>query len=123
MNINYYVRTTGERVFNYSPLEYTILTDTEHNSCKHYFNTLDMLKDENFVLLEDDLVLCNNFKKEIENVINEHPNTIINFFTLPSSFTTTHYSTNFAYNQCTYFPKGSLQNVLNYIKQTKRYLF
>ena len=56
-------------------------------------------------------MLCKNFKEEIEKVIHTYPNDIINFFTAPTAFYTTHYSTNFAYNQCTYFPKGILHEI------------
>lgn len=113
MNIKYYVRTTGEREFNYSPLQYKTLIDTNHNSCLHYLDTLQLVKNENAVILEDDLVLCKNFQTEIERVINQYPDTIINFFTHPNGFFTTHYTDSFSFNQCTYFPAGSIDKFYN----------
>ena len=117
--IKYFVRSVEGRTFDYSPLEYETLIDTDHNSCLHYINTLDYIKDYDAVLMEDDLELCDNFQEEIEKVISQYPNTIINFFTMPVNFFTTHYSTAFAYNQCTYFPKGILYDIQPLMK--KRY--
>ena len=113
MNIKYYVRTTGERKFDYSnEIEYETLVDTEHNPGKHFLDSLKHIKNENAVLMEDDLVLCKNFKEEIERVIEEHPNTIINFFPDPFDYFTTHTSDTFHQNQCVYFPKGTLENII-----------
>lgn len=105
MKIKYFVRTTGEREFNYD-LEYETFLDTEHKPVKSYIDALYKISSSNAVLLEDDLILCNNFKEEIERVILQHPNVIINFFTKPESYFTTHFTDRFDYNQCTYFPKG-----------------
>lgn len=109
--IKYYVRTTGERVFDYSPLKYEKLIDNNHNSRKHFIESLNYIKETDSVLMEDDLILCNNFQEEIEKVINKHPNDVINFFTAPLNFFTSHYSMNFAYNQCTYFPKDIINKI------------
>ena len=82
------------------------IIDKEHKYVKSYINALYEINDYNAVLVEDDIVLCNNFKEEIEKVIEQYPNSVINFFSNPERFFTTHYSEAFNYNQCTYFPKG-----------------
>ena len=71
------------------------------------------------VLLEDDLILCKNFKEEIEKVISQFPNKIINFFTKPELYFTTHYTDRFDYNQCTYYPKGMAKIIAD--EMTKMY--
>ena len=105
MEIKYFVRTTGERKFDYN-IPYEVLIDEEHIPVKAFIKDLHYINEYNSVLLEDDLVLCNNFKEEIEKVISQFPNKIINFFTKPELYFTTHYTNRFDYNQCTYYPKG-----------------
>ena len=105
MEIKYFVRTTNERQFNYD-VPYEKIVDTENKGVLAYIDALYEINDYSSVLMEDDLVLCSNFQKEIENVIAQYPNLIINFFTAPSLYFTTHLTTIFDYNQCTYFPKG-----------------
>ena len=117
MNIKYYVRTTGDRNFDYSPLKYEPLVDTERNPMRHFFKCLELIQDEDAVLLEDDLELCDNFQEEIERVITEHPNNIINFFTRRCDFFTSHLSDKFNSNQCTYYPKGSTIPVVRLFKE------
>jgi GR25 family glycosyltransferase involved in LPS biosynthesis len=113
MDIKYYVRTTGERDFDYSnEIEYEVLVDKERNPGKHFLDSLKHIKNENAVLMEDDIVLCKDFKREIEKVINKYPDTIINFFPDPFDYFTTHLSDNSRQNQCTYFPKGILKDVI-----------
>lgn len=117
MDIKYYVRTTGERDFDYSnEIEYEILVDKEHNPGRHFLNSLKYIKNENAVLMEDDIILCKNFKNEIEKVIEKYPNAIINFFPDPFDYFTTHWSDNSRQNQCTYFPKGVLENVIKVLE-------
>ena len=105
MEIKYFVRTIGNREINI-PIDYELIIDKEHKYTKSYIDALYKINDYNAVLMEDDIVLCKNFKEEIEKVINEHPTDIINFFSRPKDYFTTHYTNSFVYNQCTYFPKG-----------------
>ena len=106
--MKYYVRTTGDRELDssYSQIEYTLLIDKEHKPVESFIDQLELISSEDCVLLEDDCILCNNFKEEIEKVISEHPSDIINFYTNPSNYFTSHYSQSFMFNQCTYYPKG-----------------
>ena len=107
--IKFYVRTTGERKLHesYNQIEYTLLIDKEHKPVDSFINQLEIISKEDAVLLEDDLVLCDNFKEEIERAIETYPNTIINFFCYPSKYFTTYkICGGFVYNQCTYYPKG-----------------
>lgn len=103
--MKYYVRTTGKRTFNYD-LDYELLIDKEHKPIESFIDQLRYISKDNAVLLEDDLILCRNFQEEIEKAIEEYPDKIINFFTMPTVYYETHESGEFAFNQCTYYPKG-----------------
>jgi hypothetical protein len=106
--IKFFVRTTLERELDisYNQIDFELLIDTEHKPVESFINQLEQISAYDAVLLEDDLLLCNNFKEEIEEVIRNHPNEIIQFYTKPSSDFTAHYSQAVVYNQCTYYPKG-----------------
>lgn len=101
----FFVRTTGKRQINYN-LDYEVLCDNISHPVDSFIEQLKYISDYDAVLLEDDLVLCENFKEEIEKAIAQYPNKIINFFTDPNLYFTTHIGSVFNYNQCTYYPKG-----------------
>lgn len=108
--IKYFVRTTNNRNFEYD-LKYTKLVDTKCKPVESFINQLKYISSWDSVLLEDDLILCEDFKNKIEDVIKQYPNKIINFFTRPNDYFTTHESSIFAYNQCTYYPKGITKQI------------
>lgn len=110
--IKYFVRTTGDRVFEYD-LKYEALIDREKKPVDSFIRQLKHISQWDSVLLEDDLVLCKDFKNKIEEVIKQYPDKIINFFTRPNDWFTTHESSIFAYNQCTYYPKGVAMTLAN----------
>ena len=116
--MKYYVRTTLERKLHssYNQIEYTLLIDKEHKPVESFFDQLELISDDDAVLLEDDLVLCDNFKEIIEEMISKHPNDIINFFQDPYDFYTPHYVRKFSWNQCTYYPKGVGKKISTFIK-------
>ena len=103
--IKYFVRTTQERTFNYE-LDYELLVDKDKKPVKSFIKQLKYISRYDSVLLEDDLILCKDFKDKIEDVIKQYPNDIINFFYNPNTYFTTHYGSSFCWNQCTYYPKG-----------------
>ena len=117
--IKYFVRTTLERKLNesYNQIEYELLIDTEHKANESFFKQLELISEYDAVLLEDDIKLCKNFKAEIEKVISEHPHDIINFFYKPHEWFTSHYSMSFAWNQCTYYPKGIGKIIVNEVRK------
>lgn len=110
--IKYFVRTTNDRIYEYD-LEHEKLIDTEHAPVKSFINQLKYISQWDSVLLEDDLILCKDFKKRIEEVINQYPNKIINFFTQPKEWFLTKESRFFYYTQCVYYPKGVALIVAN----------
>ena len=111
--MNYYVRTTGDRVLDssYSQIPYTLITDKEYKPIDSFINALYQINNEDSILLEDDLILCKNFKEEIEKVIEQYPNRIINFFWFPQFYTQTKESKGIVFNQCTYYPKGIAKQI------------
>lgn len=115
--MKYIVRTTLERELHssFSQIDYELLIDKDHNVRKEFANQLDSISDNDVVLMEDDIVLCRDFKNRIEKIISEHPNEIINFFSMPKDYYQSGYRY-FAYNQCTYYPKEVLKDIVNRFK-------
>lgn len=111
--IKYFVRTTEERTLDksFSQIDYELLIDRNHNSGKAFIEQLLEINDYDAVLMEDDIILCKDFKNKIEKVISEHPNDVINFFTMPMQYLNEQYTSSFVYNQCTYFPKGIAKKI------------
>jgi len=116
---NYFVRTTGDRELDnsYSQIEYELLIDKEHKPLASFIKQLEYISDYDAVLLEDDCILCKDFKKRIEEIINQYPNKIINFFTSPKDYFTTIEDQRFCYNQCTYYPKGVAKEIAKIMAQ------
>lgn len=110
--IKYFIRTTKERKLDESISrelgeDYTLLIDTEHKPVESFIEQLKTISDYDSVLLEDDVILCKDFKSRIEGVIKQYSKDVINFFTKPDFyFTTTKTLEVFRSNQCTYYPKG-----------------
>lgn len=122
VKIKYFVRTTGERTLDksFSQIEYELLVDKEHRPVKSFIEQLEYLGslDCDVVLLEDDIILCKDFKNRIEEVISKYPNDIINFFTNPKGyFLTQKVLGKFSFNQCTYYPKGITKSIVPIIKK------
>ena len=121
--IHYFIRTTGERTLDKSISrelgeDYTLLVDTEHKPVKHFIEVLKTINNYDSVLLEDDVILCKDFKNRIEEVISAYHDQMINFFNSPELYTKILTNGNFCYMQCRYYPKGSC-NLL--IKELDRF--
>lgn len=116
--IKYFVRTTDQRTFNYD-LNYEKLVDYKHEPIHSFIEQLKYISSHNSVLLEDDLILCKDFQTKIEDVIKQYPNKVINFFESPQSFFFTEEREGklFAYNQCTYYPKGKAKLIAETMEQ------
>ena len=120
--MKFYVRTTGDRKLDssYNQIEYSLLIDYTRQPVDSFIKQLEQISNEDAVLLEDDLVLCENFEEEINKVISEFSDTVINFFTLPHEYFTTHKSLgHFVYNQCTYYPKGVAKKIAQKMRELR----
>lgn len=106
--MKYYIRTTGERILDesYNQIPYVKLIDKDHRYIDFFVDELERVGDEDCVIIEDDCVLCKDFKKRIETVISQYPNKIINFFYWGQQYFKTRESDDYVQNQCTYYPKG-----------------
>lgn len=106
--IKFFIRTTGQRKLNpsYSQINYELLVDNKNDYMSSFINQLEQVSDCDAVLLEDDVWLCSDFLKKINEVISKFPDSIINFFTEPNRFFTSHFDERLTYNQCTYYPHG-----------------
>ena len=120
--IKYFIRTTLERRLDDSVGrelgdDYTLLIDTEHKPIESFIEQLSIISEYDSVLLEDDVILCKNFKQRIEDVISKYKDKLINFFTFPIDYFTSHITFyEFRYNQCTYYPKGISKLIANEMK-------
>lgn len=111
--IKYFVRTTGERELNssFSQIKYTLLVDKDHRPVESFIEQLELISDYDAVLLEDDVQLCKDFNKRLETVVKQYPGRVINFFTRPWEYFKTKESSEFSWNQCTYYPKGLAKKI------------
>lgn len=86
------------------------------NAMETFMKSIEMSKDSDCLNLEDDIVLCDNFLKKVEAVINRHPNKVITFFTLKNRPMGENIESGrtFCMNQCVYMPKWFNQMLLKY---------
>lgn len=119
MKYRYFIRTTNERILDktYAQIDYELLIDLEHKPVKSLIEQLKYINQYDSILLEDDLILCKDFKNIIESVISQYPNEIITFFSNPKKYIDIHKDNNFSYSQCRYYPKGSMLNVVNKLEK------
>ena len=119
--IKIYIRTTSERKLDESisrelGSDYELLIDYEHKPTKAFIDSLKKVKGEDVIFLEDDVILCRNFKERILDVISHNQSKLINFFTFPTLYKFKIATPNqFCYNQCTYYPKGIINLMLEYV--------
>ena len=110
--MTYYVRTTSERQLDtsFNQISYNLIIDREHKPIDSFIDALYLISNEDAVLMEDDIILCQNFEEEITKVIKQYPNRIINFFRFPSPMDTEE-TEKIIYNQCTFYPKGIAKQI------------
>lgn len=89
-----------------------------------FLKSVEMSQGQDCLNLEDDIILCNNFLNEINNVIKKYPDKVISFFTLKKVDTTTEMSgRTFCMAQCMYLPSWINNLLYTYYdkwKNTKR---
>lgn len=119
--LKFFVRTVEERTVNYDCLSYELLIDYEHKPIDSFITQLEYINSlqVDAVLLEDDLILCDNFEKYIEEAILSYPDTIINFYTWPEEYFLTRVGTHFQWNQCTYYPHKCLAPLITELKKQR----
>lgn len=125
--MKYFIRTTGVRKLDdsYKQIKYTKLINiNDQNPTVSFINNLhgilrylDVSNEKGAILLEDDLELCDNFDNEINKAVKLYSDKIINFFTNPFSGMDTYESSIFTYNQCTYYPREILRELLDVMSE------
>lgn len=65
---------------------------------------------DGLVMLEDDILLCKNFKERVEKLIEAHPYEVVSMFESACSKNELHSEyrpgSKFAWNQCNYYPRA-----------------
>lgn len=118
-----YVLTNGVRELDksYNQIVYKLYIDNNNLPHACYLNLLNEARKQNedVLILEDDLILCENFLDRIEPIINQHKDMIINFFWQPlrNIKNTTIENKGFCYTQCVYYPKGMINKFYKDLKK------
>jgi len=75
---------------------------------RSFLKACEIAGDDAVLMLEDDIILTDNFREKAEVVIAENPDILINFFSLSKKYTETHYKAGkeFCMCQCNYLPAG-----------------
>lgn len=117
MELKFFIRTTGERKLDPSIKrelgdQFSLLVDWDHKPVDSFIEQLNKISDYDAILLEDDVILCKDFVNEVKKAIRKWKGQIINFFGYPHEYCTSTLCTfTFAYNQCTYYPKGIAKQI------------
>ena len=114
-NVNAMEQQLPDLIKNYSP---------DKDAMGGYLDCLKVGGNVPMVLLEDDVVLCKDFKNKILRVIAEKKNVIIQFFSMRKKDLTIgsryEYGRTFCMNQCVYFPKGYGNLIYDYYNDWER---
>lgn len=128
MGLNFIVRTTAVGGHDLREMiaeipELIILVDHKHDAMGNFLNAVSMF-DGPCVHLEDDVILCNDFYAKITAIIEEHPNDVIQFFSMRKEDLTigTRYipGSRFMMNQCFYLPAGMGKEIAEFWKTSPR---
>ena len=93
------------------------------NLCLNLKNLFDQYQGNPLIMLEDDIEVCTDFSTKVEDVINQKPDSVINFFfPIATNYKGLHKAIgkSYCFNQCVYFPSWFLDAYLdNYDKLIK----
>ena len=98
--------------------------DEFHDAMKSFLYVCkNIIGDQECVLMQDDIIFCNDFQNKIESVISEHPDTLINFFSLSKKYLKPHFKCGreFCMAQCVYFPKGFANKIIEKYDEWVKY--
>ena len=88
--------------------------DKEHDAQKSYLYICEnIIKQQPCVLLQDDIILTENFQEKIEKIIQQYPNMLISFFDMVTGKQPVfREGKKFRFSQCVYHPPGFSKKVL-----------
>ena len=120
--MKFFVRTVGDRQLDptYEQIDYVCIIDTERKPIDSFIEALEIIGNDEALLLEDDLVLCQNFLEEVNKAIEHFPNKIINFFQRPHYYQPIVESQDIEFNQCTYYPAHTAGKIAEVMKTLPR---
>ena len=121
-NVKFIMRTVGkvdlsEYIAQIPDL--IVCRDVKHDAMDTFRMSLAMIGDAPAVNLEDDIILCDNFREKILTEINQRPNEVIQFFSMRKDDLTigSRYirGGDFCMNQCFYLPPKMSADLLKYM--------
>ena len=127
-SLSFIVRTTEKDGFDLAEMKKEIpnlivLVDKKHDAMQNFLNAMT-LSDGPCVHLEDDVILCDDFYRKIRKVIEDHPNDVIQFFSMRKDDITigTRYihGSKFMMNQCFYLPAGLGPKIAEFWRNSPR---
>lgn len=104
-----------------------IVWDKEHSGYATFLDVMGTFGDEAGILLEDDIILCPQWKQKTEAVIEEHRDDVIRFFSyFPDDAELGprwQSGKTYAQNQCVYYPAGVAADFVKYAATKRRSQF
>lgn len=93
------------------------------NYIENIYNALKTSK-EDTIMMEDDIILCKDFMKNVQKAIQEHPDKVINFFNVvkPCSETKEYEGHLWTECQCVFLPKRVVYRIVDLKESFKRNL-
>ena len=87
--------------------------DYEHKPIESFIEQLKLISTEDSIMLEDDIIFCKDFLKEVSKAISRFPDKIINFYYMYLQFMPIRSFPGkcFLNNQCVYYPKGVAKKI------------
>ena len=96
----------------------TVCVDYNKQAFVNFLNALRFSEDAPCLHLEDDIICCDDFQKKIEGIIANHPNEVVQFFSMRKKDLTvgSRYEPGrtFMMNLCFYLPAGMATLLLNF---------
>ena len=92
--------------------------DKNKSAWDTFLRSLEMAGDDPCVHMEEDIILTSNFELKLNRVIEEMPETFIQFFSMRKKDLTegSRWDNNFLMNQCWYAPSGYSSKILKFAK-------
>lgn len=98
-----------------------VVWDRERSIQETFCRMLEAAGEEPAIFLQDDVELTEGWRGKVEKVIGEHPDVVIQFFSLRKSDLTEgarwEAGRNYLMNQCWYVPAGYAQSLLEFARQ------
>ena len=92
-----------------------VVWDRAHDAFDTFQLVLEEAGDEAVVILQDDVALAENWSEKVSAAIEEHPDDLINFFSLQSEKESGYRpGRTYLMNQCYYLPAGYASRLLEY---------